>query len=141
MITRKKILIKLLEKYSEKKVLLEINNETNLNFSVESKGNYSKIINLIQDSEKVGYCEIGPYNRNKHILYIVHIEITDKKNRKKGYGNMLMQKAIEYAKINNFSGVLLTVNKKNTRALNLYNKLGFKTIEEDQTHNLMQLDL
>ena len=52
----------------------------------------------------------------------------DKENRHKGYGKIMLQDCIEYAKRNNKNAIYLTVNKHN-KTKDIYLHLGFEIID------------
>lgn len=51
--------------------------------------------------------------------------VTKKSERKKGIGNLLLEKLIEEAKLTKRPNISLEVNEKNFIAINLYEKYGF----------------
>lgn len=60
-------------------------------------------------------------------IHIFHVFI-DRDNRSKGYSNLLVNKALEYAKVNNTEKITLAVHKNNPNAIGLYQSYGFKII-------------
>ncbi|HEX8564850.1 MAG TPA: GNAT family N-acetyltransferase [Pyrinomonadaceae bacterium] len=52
--------------------------------------------------------------------------------RNRGFGTSLLKKLLEALKINGFEKVSLSVDKRN-RALDLYRRIGFETVSEQQT--------
>ncbi len=54
--------------------------------------------------------------------------VTKKSDRKKGIGNLLLEKLIEESKLTNRASISLEVNEKNFVAINLYEKYGFKKV-------------
>ena len=63
-------------------------------------------------------------NWNKYAL--VEDIAVSKSHRKNGIGTKLMQKAVEWAKENELSGVMLETQDTNLLACRFYNKLGFQ---------------
>ena len=60
--------------------------------------------------------------------------------RGKGIGTNLMQKMIEYLKSNEYKQTSLSVQKENY-AVNMYRKLGFEIVEENDEDYIMLLNL
>jgi ribosomal protein S18 acetylase RimI-like enzyme len=62
--------------------------------------------------------------------------MTDINERGKGYSNLMMKYLHEIAKIKGSQKVRLTVLKENTKAISLYNKLGYVFTEKDDKNLL-----
>lgn len=61
--------------------------------------------------------------------------------RGKGFGVVLMESLIKELRMRNIKEVYLTVNNSNIIAKNLYNKLGFKGIQQNNQYIVMQHEL
>lgn len=77
------------------------------------------------DGEAIGY---GQIIFNRGLYTIVNLGILDE-YRKQGYGEMLVKYLIELCHKNSIQDVYIRVEKKNHKALSLYNKIGFKEYE------------
>jgi ribosomal protein S18 acetylase RimI-like enzyme len=77
--------------------------------------------------EEKGYLSI--YNPRKY-LYIDNLVI-DENEQNKGYGTILLKKMIETAKDRKYKDIVLNVYTFNTKAIQLYEKFGFKIISQD----------
>lgn len=79
---------------------------------------------LIKDGQTLGYLEVDRETWNNR-LRITEILILDK-FRGKGYGTVLINKAKEIAKDENFREIILETQSCNTKAIEFYIKNGFK---------------
>lgn len=79
-----------------------------------------------EDGNIIGFlsADKGQVNRNKHTAYIVIGILKDYYN--KGIGTQLFNKLDNWAINNNIKRLELSVMTHNTRAINLYKKMGFK---------------
>ncbi len=93
-------------------LLSELNNK-NSRYIVAKKGN-----------EIVGFAGIIITPDSVEITNIV----TKKRERKKGIGNLLLDKIIKIGEKTKRNNISLEVNEKNKIAINLYNKFGFKQV-------------
>ena len=64
-----------------------------------------------------------------------------KNHRGKGFGTMLMDKALEFCKDKGFSKIEFETNKKFTKAHELYRERGFNILREDEESLYMSKDL
>jgi len=76
------------------------------------------------DQKVVGYACLWIFWGELQIANIAVAEAC----RKKGIGTMILEKITTYAKMNSCIRMTLDVRESNKEAINLYNKLGFKTI-------------
>ncbi len=90
----------------------------------ELENNNSKYIVAKENTKIVGFAGILITPDDVQITNIV----TKKSERKKGIGNLLLDKIIKMAKNTNKNSISLEVNEKNLIAINLYKKFGFKKI-------------
>jgi len=133
MLTRQKILIKLLEKYSSKKVLFEAFNESEIDFIVKPYGfGNGKSFSLINKSNKQTIVSCASKEENS-ILYIVGMYTTSE-YRHQGNGYLFLQKIIQYCKKNSYKSIILDVEKNNLNAIKLYKKIGFVEYEGSSYH-------
>lgn len=83
------------------------------------------------DEKIVGYIMFNIKEKNSaHMRYRKQLSIeaicVDEKNRGKGIGRSLLEYAKTMAKEKNCTDMHLTVNEENKKAIQLYEKLGFK---------------
>ena len=77
------------------------------------------------ETKKIGMCKLVPQqHRNAHILYLGGVGIVVSQSGK-GYGLNMLKEIKEYARINNFLRIELSVATLNERAIQLYEKAGF----------------
>lgn len=62
-------------------------------------------------------------------------------SRGKGYGVLLIESLFKELRMRNIKEVYLTVDNSNTTAKKLYDKLGFKGIQEKNQYTVMQYEL
>ena len=91
--------------------------------------NIDTCYNIVVDNEFVG-CVILSNNEDGKLLDEIYIE---KKYRNKGIGTDIIKKIV-----NSNDSVYLWVYKLNTKAILLYKKIGFNTIEETETRLYMK---
>jgi RimJ/RimL family protein N-acetyltransferase len=86
----------------------------------------------------VGMCKLIPQPyRNSHILYLGGVAIAPNATGK-GYGSLLMQAIIKFAKEHHYKRIELTVATHNTTAIHLYQKMGF--VQEGILKNFTYLE-
>ena len=66
---------------------------------------------------------------------------TLKEYKGKGIASELIKRCIDYTRKHNFKEILLEVSGKNTEAIHLYTKFGFKEIEKKKIDIIMKLEL
>ena len=66
-------------------------------------------------------------------IYGVYI---DKKYRKKGYGKIIMNEAVNWLHRKSVNKVYLYVDSNNIKAISLYKKIEFKIIEKSKFHKI-----
>lgn len=84
----------------------------------------SRYIVAKKENEIVGFAGIIITPDSVEITNIV----TKKRERKKGIGNLLLDKIIKIGEKTKRNNISLEVNEKNKIAINLYNKFGFKQV-------------
>lgn len=80
------------------------------------------IFKVVEDNEDVGFFELESVSSN--IIRLNGLAVLPN-FRNRGIGSFLLNSAIEFAKLNNFSEMVLLVKKDNLSAKNLYLKFGF----------------
>lgn len=108
---------------------------------------------LYGDEELAGYLKLNEYKvqtdiNDPHSLEVERIYVT-KEFQGQGLGNILLNKAVDVAKMRGKSYIWLGVWEKNDRAISFYKKNGFYAIgkhsffmgEEEQTDFIMRKDL
>jgi len=96
-------------------------------FSIVDKGGC--ILSLVSDNEVMGVCALFKENESRFQLARMAV---DSKVQGKGYGDVLIQAALEQAKIMGAESVYLLSNTCLTPAISLYRKHGFHTLSEGQ---------
>ena len=66
---------------------------------------------------------------------------TNHKFRGKGMAKLLVSAVHQYAATINFIKVRLQVDKLNTKAISLYNRMGYEVMEENESFFIMQIDI
>ncbi len=90
----------------------------------ELENENSKYVVAIENQNIVGFAGIIILPDDVEITNIV----TKKSERKKGIGNLLLDKLINMASKTGRSNISLEVNENNIIAINLYKKFGFETV-------------
>lgn len=106
--------------------------ESNQNINIISKNSILEDLKSNQilyytlklNNKIIGYIAFDTVLENMDIQSIV----IDKEYQHMGYGTILLNFAICYAKDNNIANIFLEVRKSNEKAINLYEKVGFKFI-------------
>ena len=93
---------------------------------------------LEEDNKIIGYSMLRTFGSFKKPTYG---GIIDKDYRGKGYGESLLRNTLEKAKELGFKNVLLKVHDKNSKAIKLYNKVGFREIKKVEKQYWMEIDL
>lgn len=103
--------------------------------------NSDTIIKKINDSNILSCCLVNgkvvsyAFYNTEDEGYIDFIA-TDKKERGRGFGQLLLKHVLGNLKNRNCNLVRLCVNSENISAINLYRKAGFKITEENQVYSL-----
>ena len=117
------------------KLLLEFKNRlenSSRTFRYFEKRDFSVIQNhlytivMVEDNQVVGYAHLDKENETVWLGIALIEGFTGK-----GYGNILMTSLMGYAKNHTINEVFLTVDSNNIGGINLYEKYGFKRIEEN----------
>jgi len=88
---------------------------------------------IVYDNEEIGYVET---NEEDNIVHIVELEILPK-FQGEGIGSSIIKDIIEYADASE-KKVRIGCFKINTGATRLYERLGFKVLEETKTHYILE---
>ena len=90
----------------------------------ELENGKSKYFVAKQENEIVGFAGILLIIDQVNIMNIV----VKKDKRNFGIGSLLLEEIIRYSKIHNATSITLEVNEKNSAAIKLYKKYGFKQV-------------
>ena len=90
----------------------------------ELENGKSKYFVAKQENEIVGFAGILLIIDQVNIMNIV----VKKDKRNFGIGSLLLEEIIRYSKIHNATSITLEVNEKNSPAIKLYKKYGFKQV-------------
>ncbi len=71
-------------------------------------------------------------------IHIFHVFI-DRSYRSKGYSKLLINKALEYAKIHEIQKITLAVNKNNPTAIGLYQSYNFEIVGTNEIGSIKML--
>ena len=78
-----------------------------------------------KDGQPIGF---GQIIINKRLYTIVNLGVIDE-YRQQGYGELLVKYLVGFCYNNSINNIYIRVEKKNTKALSLYNKIGFREIK------------
>lgn len=78
----------------------------------------------------IGSCTCTIYHNGKAQVMIIDSVYVDEQHQGKGYGQKLMDMAIDLAKAQNIDSVELNVNRDNKVAIGLYEKNGFELTDK-----------
>ena len=102
-----------------------LNDKTNIFIVLEKE---KEIIGfLLAHEEKKGHL---PFHKKRKFIVIDNIVI-DENYRNNGYGEILLNYSIEYAKKEKYNDIVLYVYKFNENAIKLYEKKGFEVLTQD----------
>jgi len=88
---------------------------------------------IVSENEDIGYLEI---NEEDNIVYIVELEILPE-YQGRGIGSSIISDIVEYAGASQ-KRVRIGCFKINRGAKRVYERLGFKVIEETETHYILE---
>ena len=91
---------------------------------------------LADNDEPVGYGHIEKEENNFWLGIVI-----SKKHQRKGFGISIMNKLIEDCVTSKIPRILLSVRKKNIKAFNLYDKMGFSVVREDELNLFLEKSL
>jgi diamine N-acetyltransferase len=88
----------------------------------------------------IGTVKLDPIDFTQGTAWL-GIMIGDASERGKGYGFMVLEQVAQYALSRNLNELFLGVDKRNTPAIRLYEKSGFKIVSEDEKSLIMRRTL
>ncbi len=91
----------------------------------------------IDENNIIAFLSIEVHHEDKEYIYLDDLSVT-KQYRNKGIGTKLLCNAEEYAKEINIPTICLHVEKSNTAAFKLYQRLRY-TISEDQGNRYLMI--
>jgi ribosomal protein S18 acetylase RimI-like enzyme len=86
-------------------------------------------LKLEGDGQLMGFASFKP-SEEPNLLLLDKIYVHPEQQRK-GYGTMLMSQVEKIARDERFEGMILVVNKSNQRAIQAYEKAGFKVMRTE----------
>ena len=99
--------------------------------------NGEDIIFVAEDNEVIAYLAVEVHREDVDYVYLDDMSVTEK-NRGQGIGTSLIHKAETYAKELGLADILFHVEKTNTSAFRLYDRLGYKLYRDDGNRYLMK---
>lgn len=90
----------------------------------------------VYDDEIIAFLSIEVHHEDKEYIYLDDLSVT-KQHRNNGIGTKLIRNAEEYAKEINIPVVCFHVEKTNTNAFRLYQRLGYNVYQDQETRYLM----
>ena len=90
----------------------------------------------VYDDEIIAFLSIEVHHEDKEYIYLDDLSVT-KQHRNNGIGTKLIRNAEEYAKEINIPVVCFHVEKTNTNAFRLYQRLGYNVYQDQKTRYLM----
>lgn len=100
--------------------------------------NGEDIILVAADDDVIAYLAVEVHREDVDYIYLDDLSVTEKK-RGNGIGTSLIHKAEDYAMELGLEDILFHVEKTNTSALRLYERLGYKIFRDDGNRYLMKL--
>ena len=97
-------------------------------------------IYVAEDGKVTAFLSVEVHHEEHDYIYLDDFCVT-KACRNKGIGTMLVNTAVSYAKEKKLSAVLLHVEKTNTGALRLYERMCFAVFRDDGHIYLMKKDI
>ena len=99
--------------------------------------NGEDIILVAADDDVIAYLAVEVHREDVDYIYLDDLSVTEKK-RDNGIGTSLIHKAEDYAMELGLEDILFHVEKTNTSALRLYERLGYKIFRDDGNRYLMK---
>ena len=84
----------------------------------------------------IAFLSIEVHHEDKEYIYLDDLSVTNE-YRNKGIGTKLIKISEEYAKEINIPAICFHVEKTNTNALKLYQRLGYNVYQDQKTRYLM----
>ncbi len=95
-------------------------------------------IGLDDNKTPICYGHLDYDNENRKIWLGICVKSSE---IRKGYGSLMMDVLLDFAYKHNYFEIFLSVDKKNVNARRLYEKKGFKKIEENDKIVFYKIDL
>ncbi len=95
------------------------------------------IILVAEDDVVIAYLAVEVHREDVDYIYLDDLSVTEKR-RGNGIGTSLIHKAEDYAKELGLKDILFHVEKTNTSALRLYERLGYNIFRDDGNRYLMK---
>ena len=99
--------------------------------------NGEDIILVAADDDVIAYLAVEVHREDVDYIYLDDLSVTEKK-RRNGIGTSLIHKAEDYAMELGLEDILFHVEKTNTSALRLYERLGYNIFRDDGNRYLMK---
>ena len=99
--------------------------------------NGEDIIFVADDDDVIAYLAVEVHREDVDYIYLDDLSVTEK-NRGNGIGTSLIHKAEDYAMELGLENILFHVEKSNTSAFRLYERLGYKIFRDDGNRYLMK---
>ena len=90
----------------------------------------------VYDDEIIAFLSIEVHHEDKEYIYLDDLSVT-KQHRNNGIGTKLIRNAEKYAKEINIPAICFHVEKTNTNAFRLYQRLGYNVYQDQKTRYLM----
>ncbi len=106
-----------------------INTENKLEMLADKYSNYANTIVIKYDDQIIGLCAYYSNDRVQRKAFISMLVIEGCKQHK-GYGEMLLSEVIRRCINQNMKQLMLEVSNNNIRAIQIYEKIGFRLLEK-----------
>ena len=90
----------------------------------------------VDDSNIIAFLSIEVHHEDKEYIYLDDLSVTSE-YRNKGIGTKLIKTAESYAKEINIPAICFHVEKTNSNAFRLYQRLGYEIYKDQETRYLM----
>ena len=97
-------------------------------------------IYVADDGRVIAFLSIEVHHEDKDYIYLDDLSVT-RECRNMGIGTKLINKAESYAKDIKIPAVLFHVEKTNTDAMRLYERLGYQIFLDDENRYLLKKDI
>jgi len=94
---------------------------------------------VLKDDETI-IGTVAVINKGNHVAELKRMYV-DKNHQGKGYGSMLLNKAVDFSKQNGFTKLEFETNKKFLKAHKFYQDRGFVIVSDDERSYYMEKDL
>ena len=97
-------------------------------------------IYVADDGRVIAFLSIEVHHEDRDYIYLDDLSVTEE-CRNKGIGTKLIRKAESYAGEIKIPAVLFHVEKTNTDALRLYERLGYQIFQDEDSRFLLKKDM